>query len=387
MAEAPKLYASARPLVNVITPGKESASTIKLPAVFLTPIRLDVVKFVHTNMRKNSRQPYAVSSIAGHQTSAESWGTGRAVARIPRVSGSGTHRAGQGAFGNMCRGGRMFAPSKTWRRWHRRINKNQKRFAVAASLAASAVTPLVQARGHRIAKIPEIPLVVADASVNSVEKTKAAITFLKALGAYEDVQRVKRTRHVRAGKGKWRNRRYVQRKGPLVIHDGTVNNHKLSYAFRNLPGIEIVDVSRLNLLQLAPGGHLGRFCIWTESAFKQLDKIYGDYTNPGLKKGFRLPLAVLTNADISRVINSDEVQTVVRPVRKPVARRRKRNPLKNIHERVHLDPHFVSVKRKRLLAKLPENAKKNSEEGKKRRKLRRHKGPQTKLEQFIKNSN
>jgi len=26
--------------------------------------------------------------------SAESWGTGRAVARIPRVGGSGTHRSG-----------------------------------------------------------------------------------------------------------------------------------------------------------------------------------------------------------------------------------------------------------------------------------------------------
>lgn len=49
---------------------------------------------------------------AGHQTAAESWGTGRAVSRIPRVPGGGTHRAGQGAFGNMCRGGRMFAPTK-----------------------------------------------------------------------------------------------------------------------------------------------------------------------------------------------------------------------------------------------------------------------------------
>lgn len=42
--------------------------------------------------------------------SAESWGTGRAVARIPRISGSGTHRSGQGAFGNMCRKGRMAFP-------------------------------------------------------------------------------------------------------------------------------------------------------------------------------------------------------------------------------------------------------------------------------------
>lgn len=50
--------------------------------------------------------------VKGHQTSAESWGTGRAVARIPRVRGGGTHRSGQGAYGNMCKGGRMFAPTK-----------------------------------------------------------------------------------------------------------------------------------------------------------------------------------------------------------------------------------------------------------------------------------
>ena len=39
-------------------------------------------------------------------------GAGRAVARIPRISGGGTNRSGQGAFGNMCRKGRMFAPTK-----------------------------------------------------------------------------------------------------------------------------------------------------------------------------------------------------------------------------------------------------------------------------------
>jgi large subunit ribosomal protein L4e len=47
------------------------------------------------SMAKNKRQAYAVSEKAGHQTSAESWGTGRAVARIPRVGGGGTHRSGQ----------------------------------------------------------------------------------------------------------------------------------------------------------------------------------------------------------------------------------------------------------------------------------------------------
>merc|ERR1712147_17036 len=103
-----------------------------------------------TNIAKNARQAYAVNMKAGHQTSAESWGTGRAVSRIPRVQGGGTQRSGQGAFGNMCRGGRMFAPTKTWRKWHRKVNVTQKRHAIAAGLAASAVPALVMARGHKV---------------------------------------------------------------------------------------------------------------------------------------------------------------------------------------------------------------------------------------------
>lgn len=58
-----------------------------------------------------------------------------------------TNRSGQGAFGNMCRGGRMFAPTKPWRRWHRRVNLRQRRAAVAAAVAAAGVPALVQARG------------------------------------------------------------------------------------------------------------------------------------------------------------------------------------------------------------------------------------------------
>ncbi|KAH8023860.1 hypothetical protein HPB51_018841 [Rhipicephalus microplus] len=83
-------YTLARPLVNVYNEKNDlSGATVALPAVFKAPIRPDIVNFVHMNMAKNSRQPYAVSKEAGHQTSAESWGTGRAVARIPRVRGGG----------------------------------------------------------------------------------------------------------------------------------------------------------------------------------------------------------------------------------------------------------------------------------------------------------
>merc|ERR1712036_29748 len=151
------------------------------PAVFKAPIRPDVVHFVHSNMSKNSRQPYAVHKHAGHQTSAESWGTGRAVSRIPRVRGGGTHRSGQAAFGNMCRGGRMFAPLKTWRKWHKKCNINQRRYAVCSALAASAIPALVMAKGHQVDNVPGIPLVVSN-NVEAYQKTKQAIDLLKGVG-------------------------------------------------------------------------------------------------------------------------------------------------------------------------------------------------------------
>merc|ERR1712054_597133 len=251
---------------------------------------------------------YAVNKDAGMQTAAESWGTGRAVARIPRVPGGGTHRAGQGAFGNMCRGGRMFNPTKTWRSWHRKINVNQRRYAVCSALAASALPSLVMARGHRISEVPECPLVL-DASVESCDKTSKAVKILKEVGAFEDVEKSKASRQIRSGKGKMRNRRYVQRRGPLVVYG---EDNGIRKAFRNISGVECCDVTTLNLLQLAPGGHLGRFVVFTESALAKLDALYGG-KNGELsteKKGYRLPRSMMTNSDLPRVINSDEVQAV-----------------------------------------------------------------------------
>ncbi|CAN1142890.1 60S ribosomal protein L4-1 [Linum perenne] len=347
--------AAARPLVSVQTlptmndMAADSPATVPLPDVMRASIRPDIVNFVHAQMRNNSRQPYAVSKKAGHQTSAESWGTGRAVSRIPRVSGGGTHRAGQGAFGNMCRGGRMFAPTKIWRRWHRRINVNQKRYAVVSAIAASAVPALVMARGHRIDTVPELPLVISD-SAEGVEKTATAIKLLKEIGAYADAEKAKDSQAIRAGKGKSRNRRYVSRKGPLIVYGS--EGAKLVKAFRNIPGVEIANVDRLNLLKLAPGGHLGRFVIWTKSAFEKLDSIYGSFEKASEKKsGYVLPRAKMVNADLARIINSDEVQSVVKPIKKEVKRATlKKNPLKNLNVMLKLNPYAKTARRMTLLA-------------------------------------
>lgn len=178
----------------------------------------------------------------------------------------------------------MFAPTKTWRKWHIKTNLNQKRYAIVSAVAATAVPSLVLARGHRIEKVQEVPVVISDA-VEGLTKTKEAVALLKTFEAHADVTKVSNSRKLRAGKGKMRGRRHRQRRGPLIIYN---EDKGIGKAFRNIPGVEVASVHRLNLLQLAPGGHLGRFVIWTQSAFAALDEVFGTYEKPSaLKKDYR----------------------------------------------------------------------------------------------------
>jgi large subunit ribosomal protein L4e len=195
---------------------------------------------------------------------------------------------------------------------------------------------LVTARGHRVGEIAELPLVISN-GIESVQKTKQAVDILSKVGCEDELQRIADSRKVRSGKGKMRNRRYVSRRGPLVIYD---EDNGIVRAFRNIPGVETMCVSRMNLLKLAPGGNFGRFVIWTEGAFKKLDEIYGSFTEPApLKKGYTLPRAQMENADVARIINSTEVQSVLKPkLEAPKKFIVKKNPLKNASEMVKLNP-------------------------------------------------
>lgn len=338
-----------RPIVNVYKgDGSPPSVTLKMPAVFSAPLRSDLLNFVHDQMRKNSRQPYAVSSKAGHQTSAESWGTGRAVARIPRVRGGGSHRSGQGAFGNMCRGGHMFAPTKVWRRWHRRINVQQRRYAMCTAIAATGVPALVMARGHRIDRIPELPLVLS-AEMEEIKKTKEAVKLLKSIKAWPDIQKVYNSQRFRAGRGKMRNRRRIQKRGPIIIYK---HDHGLTRAFRNIPGITLIQVDKLNLLKLAPGGHMGRLAIWSSPAFERLNKLYGTWKSGSQEKsGFILPMPKMRNPDLARLLHCREVVSVLRPRRMECQRpgpKVKKNPLKNLQALIKLNPFAVAEKHIRI---------------------------------------
>jgi large subunit ribosomal protein L4e len=233
-------------------------------------------------------------------------------------------------------------------------SNHPRRFATASALAASSVPALLLARGHQISTVPEVPLVINSTVFEgaAIVKTSAAIGLLKAVGAGPDISKVKASRKLRAGKGKLRGRRHRQRRGPLIIFNPETEKD-IGLAFRNIAGVETGSVFALNLLQLAPGGHLGRFIIWTSSAFKALDEIYGTTTTPSaLKKDFLLPSALVSQADIGRLINSSEIQAVIRAAKGFSKTKRagvqKKNPLHNRQVLLRLNPYAAGYSKAKI---------------------------------------
>merc|ERR1712006_1495 len=78
------------------------------------------------------------------------------------------------------------------------------------------------------------------------------------------------------------------------------------------------------------------------------------------KKGYRVPRHQMTNSDLPRIINSDEVQTKVRPAKASATKfvRLKKNPLKNLGTTIKLNPyhkktHIKAVQPRRARAPRP----------------------------------
>lgn len=77
-----------------------------------------------------------------------------------------------------------------------------------------------------------------------------------------------------------------------------------------------MNINKMNLLKLAPGGHVGRFVIWTKSAFEKLDALYGTWRKESqLKADYNLPFPKMMNTDLSRLLKSQEIRKVLRAPR------------------------------------------------------------------------
>jgi len=234
---------------------------VDLPSVFEEDYRPDLIKRAVLSAQANRLQPYGPHFYAGMNTSARSWGPGHGVSRVPRVI-NGRKAAGI----PMAVGGRRSHAPQPEADKTEKINIKEKRKAIRSAIAATAVPELVKARGHRFSG--ELP-VVAGSELEALSKTSDVKKFLAAAGLWDDILRAKEGKNIRAGKGKMRGRRFKNRKSLLIV---AAQDQGIGKAARNLPGVDIITVDRLNAELLAPGTHAGRLTVWTESSMKWLSE-------------------------------------------------------------------------------------------------------------------
>jgi len=249
-------------VVNVFDLEGNVAGTVELPEIFSAPVRPDLIRRAVLALLTSRLQPKGTDPLAGLRTTAESWGVGYGIARVPRIKG-GTRaaRVPQAVKG------RKAHPPKVEKKIREYINEKEKRLATVSALAATANPDLVRARGHRIASVKQIPMVVVD-DFQAISRTSEVRKVLKALGLWNDVERAMEGTRIRAGKGKMRGRRYKVPKSVLIV---VAEDHGISLAARNLPGVNVAAARSLNIVHLAPGGHPGRLTLYTVSALKELE--------------------------------------------------------------------------------------------------------------------
>ena len=246
--------------VNVYSMDGTVKEKIDLPKIFDTPYRPDIIKKSFEVIRSNQRQPYGSDPLAGTRHAVASVGKGRGMSRVPRLT------QGQAAALAPCVvGGRRAHPPKVERNWKEKMNKKENKLARNSALAATADTEVVKKRGHRFDDKITLPIIVDD-DFEKIKKTKEVIEVLEKIGIYSDVLRSANGKHVRAGKGKMRGRRYRTPKSLLIVS----TKETIEKSSDNLSGVDIAKPHQLNIEHLAPGGIAGRLTIFTKSALTQL---------------------------------------------------------------------------------------------------------------------
>jgi large subunit ribosomal protein L4e len=234
------------------------AHDIELPALFREEYRPDLIKKAVLALQSTRRQPHGTYPYAGICSSAVGWGSGRGASHVPRIrNGSRAAKVPQ------AKGGREAHPPVVAKVLVKAINVKEKQKAFRSAVAASVREDLVRGRGHIFDG--SVPVVLED-RFESLDRTRDVVSALSAAGVYQDIERAKESRKVRAGRGKMRGRRYKQRKSLLIVTAA-----KPLRSARNLAGVDVVTIDQLNVEHLAPGMQAGRLTIWTESALSRLE--------------------------------------------------------------------------------------------------------------------
>ncbi|MEF8774818.1 MAG: 50S ribosomal protein L4 [Haloarculaceae archaeon] len=235
----------------------EASGELDLPEVFETTYRPDLIRRAVLAAQANRKQDYGADAYAGLRTPAESFGSGRGMAHVPREGGQ-ARRVPQTV------GGRRAHPPKSEKDRSIDINDKERRLAVRSAIAATADADRVAERGHVFDDDIALPIVVGDA-FEELKKTQAVVDVLEGLGIDGDVERADEGRSIRAGRGKTRGRKYQEPSSILFV-----TSEEPSRAARNLAGATVATAADVGAEDLAPGSDPGRLTVWTESAIEEV---------------------------------------------------------------------------------------------------------------------
>ena len=234
----------------------DDADEVDLPDVFETPFRPDLIKRAVVAAQANRKQDYGSDEYAGLRTPAESHGSGRGMAHVPRQDGT-AKRVPQAVAG------RRAHPPKAEKDQGTSINDKERQKAIRSAIAATADEDVVADRGHEFDDDVELPLVVDD-EFEDLVKTQEVVDVLEGLGVAADIERADDTK-IKAGRGKTRGRKYRRPSSILFV-----TSEEPSKAARNLAGADVATAAEVNAEDLAPGTDAGRLTVWTESALSEV---------------------------------------------------------------------------------------------------------------------
>ncbi|TMI16508.1 50S ribosomal protein L4, partial [Candidatus Bathyarchaeota archaeon] len=99
----------------------KAVSELSLPSVFSAALRRDIITKAVVAQQSHRFQPQGRNPMAGKRTTAESFGVGRGISRVPRVGGHGP-LSGTAAFAPGTMGGRQTFPPVTFKRTAKLMN-------------------------------------------------------------------------------------------------------------------------------------------------------------------------------------------------------------------------------------------------------------------------
>jgi len=296
---------------NVIGIDGSAKGSIELPDVFATEYKPKLIKRAAQAIQTSKKQPKGADPRAGKKNTSTYMGY-RGVpayrrtinvehARLPRLKNRGALLYGRVAYVPHSVGGIAAHPLKAWEVTIERINKKERKLALRSAIATTTMKSLVE---KRFIVEKELPIVVEDA-LESIAKTKQVFEALEKIGVGKDLENARGKIRKRAGRGKSRGRMWKAKKSVLIV---TGKNSPVLKASRNLPGVDAVTTTSLNVDLLAPGAEAGRLVVWTKSAIEELGKEKKQEQNVAVKTEKRIDARSIKSEKETKALAKKDVK-------------------------------------------------------------------------------